>query len=56
MTTSGTEGVSAVWIFANISFTGMRAQAKRVNVLESGDLHFGIPRHPSHIDDRRQGE
>ena len=43
-TTPGTEGgVSAVWIFANLSFTGMRAQAKGTTVWKVIAFIFGFP-------------
>jgi hypothetical protein len=43
MTTSGTEGVSAVWIFANLSFTGMQAQAKGSMFWKVVSFIFGFP-------------
>jgi hypothetical protein len=41
---TGTEGgVSAVWIFANFSFTGMRAQAKGTTFWKVVSFIFGFP-------------
>ena len=41
---TGTEGgVSAVWIFANLSFTGMRAQAKGTTFWKVVTFIFGFP-------------
>ena len=42
--TPGTEGgVSAIWIFANLSFTGMRAQAKGTLGWIIVSFIFGFP-------------
>jgi hypothetical protein len=43
MTTSGMEGVDAVWVFANLSFTGMRAQAKGSTFWKVVSFIFGFP-------------
>jgi hypothetical protein len=43
MTTSGTEGIDAVWVFANLSFTGMRAQAKGSMFWKVVTFIFGFP-------------
>jgi hypothetical protein len=43
MTTSGMEGVDAVWVFANLSFTGMRAQAKGSMFWKVVSFIFGFP-------------
>jgi hypothetical protein len=43
MTASGTEGIDAVWVFANLSFTGMRAQAKGSMFWKVVTFIFGFP-------------
>ena len=43
MSTDGTCGVSAVWVFANISFTAMRAQAKGTTFWKVVSFIFGFP-------------
>ena len=43
MTTSGAEGVDAIWVFANLSFTGMRAQAKGSMFWKVVTFIFGFP-------------
>jgi hypothetical protein len=43
MTTSGTEGIDAVWVFANLSFTGMRTQAKGSMFWKVVTFIFGFP-------------
>ena len=44
-TTAGTQGgASAIWIFANLSFTGMRAQAQGSTVWKVITFLFGFPR------------
>ena len=43
MTTSGTEGSVAVWVFANLSFTAMRAQAKGSLFWKVVTFIFGFP-------------
>ena len=41
---TGTEGgTSAVWVFANFSFTGMRAQAKGTTFWKVVTFIFGFP-------------
>ncbi|MBV9036677.1 MAG: hypothetical protein JO182_19465 [Acidobacteriaceae bacterium] len=43
-TTAGTQGgASAIWIFANLSFTGMRAHAKGSTVWKVVTFIFGFP-------------
>lgn len=43
-TSNGTdEGVSAIWIFANLSFAGMRAQAKGTTFWKVVTFIFGFP-------------
>jgi hypothetical protein len=43
MTTSGTEGIDALWVFANLSFTGMRAQDKGSTFWKVVTFIFGFP-------------
>jgi hypothetical protein len=43
MTTSGTEGIDAVWVFANLSFTAMRAQGKGSMFWKVVTFIFGFP-------------
>ena len=43
MTDSGTEGVSAVWVFANLSFTAMRAQDTGSDFWKIVSFIFGFP-------------
>jgi len=43
MTTYGTGGVGAFWIFANLSFTGMRAQATGSMFWKVVTFIFGFP-------------
>ena len=43
MTTPGAEGVDAIWVFANLSFTGMRAQAKGSMFWKVVTFIFGFP-------------
>jgi hypothetical protein len=38
-----TEGVSAVWVFANLSFTAMRAQDKGLTFWKVVTFIFGFP-------------
>ena len=41
---AGTQGgASAIWIFANLSFTGMRAQAKGSTLWKVVSFIFGFP-------------
>jgi hypothetical protein len=43
MTHSAGEGVSAIWIFANLSFTAMRAQDKGSDFWKVVSFIFGFP-------------
>jgi hypothetical protein len=43
MAYSGTEGVDAVWVFANLSFTAMRAQATGTLFWKVVSFIFGFP-------------
>jgi hypothetical protein len=43
VTTPGTEGSAAVWVFANLSFTAMRAQAKGSPFWKVVTFIFGFP-------------
>jgi hypothetical protein len=38
-----TEGVSAIWVFANLSFTAMRAQDKGTTFWKVVTFIFGFP-------------
>ncbi len=43
MTTSGAQGINAVWVFANLSFTAMQAQAKGSVFWKVVTFIFGFP-------------
>ena len=43
MTPSGTCGVDAIWVFANLSFTAMRAQAQGTSFWKVVSFIFGFP-------------
>jgi hypothetical protein len=43
MTTSGAQGINAVWVFANLSFTAMHAQAKGSTFWKVVTFIFGFP-------------
>jgi hypothetical protein len=43
MTASGTEGIDAVWVFANLSFTAMRAQDTGATFWKVVTFIFGFP-------------
>jgi hypothetical protein len=43
MTASGTEGIDAVWVFANLSFTAMRAQDTGSTFWKVVTFIFGFP-------------